>query len=115
MMMLRQISYFALLSLVIDALPFVAAAIYAARPTEGRLALMRPLSLAALFAGAAGTLNGVLNTFHWIYARPEIIGHWGQISLALAETMVPVVFGLTCLTAAWLLVAVGMWRGLREA
>jgi hypothetical protein len=110
----RQISLFALLTLVVDALPLIAGAVYAARPSEGRLALMRPFSLAALFAGTGGTLSGFATGLMGMAATPEMTGRWGAVFAGLSEALVPAVFGLTSLTVAWLLVAVGMWRGVRE-
>lgn len=114
MELLHQIGLFALLTLFIDAIPLVASAIYVARPTEGRLALMRPFSLAGLFAGLAGSLNGLLNVLEGLARTPDMTGRWGPVYGGASEALVPAVFGLTCLTVAWLLVAVGMWRGVRE-
>ena len=48
---LRAAGVVALLSIVIALLPLPAGVAYALRPTEARMALMRPISLAALFAG----------------------------------------------------------------
>lgn len=109
-----QISLFALLTLVIDVLPLIAAAVYVARPTEARLALMRPFSLAGLFAGLAGTLNGLLNGMQWLSRQSDMTGRWSPFFGGVSEALVPAVFGLTCLTVAWLLVAVGTWRAMRE-
>ena len=110
----HQLGLFALVTLVIEAVPLVAAAAYAARPSEGRLALMRPFSLAALFASAAGTLNGFANFLQYLSRMSDMTGRWQSAYAGGAEALVVSVFGLTCLTAAWLLVAVGMWRGVRE-
>jgi hypothetical protein len=114
MELLHQIGPFALLTLFIDAVPLIAAAIYVTRPSEGRLALMRPFSLAGLFAGGAGSLNGFLNVLEGLARTPDMTGRWGHVYGGASEALVPAVFGLTCLTVAWLLVAVGMWRGVRE-
>lgn len=110
----RQISWFALLTLMVNAIPLVAAAAYAARPSEGRLALMRPFSLAALFSGIAGTLSGLVNVFSGMAATSDMAGSWSRVYGGVSEALVQATFGLTCLTLAWLLVAVGMWRGMRE-
>lgn len=114
MELLHQIGAFALLTLLIDAVPLIAAALYVARPSEGRLTLMRPFSLAGLFAGTAGSLNGCLNLLQSLARNPDMAGRWGPVYGGASEALVPAVFGLTCLTVAWLLVAVGMWRGVRE-
>ncbi|MEO8482794.1 MAG: hypothetical protein ABI634_11325 [Acidobacteriota bacterium] len=113
--LLHQIGLFALLTLLIDTVPLIAAASYASRPSEGKLVLMRPFSLAALFAGTAGSLNGLLNMLQGLARTPDMTGRWGPVYGGASEALVPAVFGLTCLTVAWLLVAVGMWRGVREA
>lgn len=110
----REVSVFALLTLLIAAVPLVAAAIYAARPSEGRLALMRPFSLAGIFAALAGTLSGFVNILQGLAASEWPIRQWDRVAAGASESLVPLVFGLTCLTVAWLLVAVGMWRGVRE-
>ena len=112
--MFNQISLFAVLTIVIAAIPLVAGAVYAAWPTEGRLALMRPFSLAALFATTAGTLNGMVHILQGIAATEDMTGRWSRVAGGASEALVPAVFGLTCLTVAWLLAAVGMWRGVRE-
>jgi hypothetical protein len=75
---------------------------------------MRPFSLAGLFAGTAGTLSGCLNMLEGLARTPDMTGRWGPVYGGASEAMVPTVFGLACLTVAWLLVAVGMWRGMRE-
>jgi hypothetical protein len=112
--LLRQANLFALLTLTIDAVPLVAAALYAARPSEARLALMRPLSLAGLFSAAAGTFSGLLHVFRDLASAADTPGLWTRAYGGVSEALVPMVFGLTCLTVAWLLVAAGMWRGVRE-
>lgn len=113
--LLRQIGVFALMSLVLCALPVVVAAIYAARPTEIRLALMRPLSLAALFASLAGTFSGFTNILQGMAASaPMATVGWFRVYGGTSEALVPLVFGFTCLTVAWMLVTIGMWRGIRE-
>jgi hypothetical protein len=115
MELFRQIGLFALLTLVIGAAPLVAGAVYAARPNEARLAVMRPLSLAALFSSVAGTTSGVVHVLQGVAASGTMTAEgWSRASAGMSEALVPVVFGLTCLTVAWLLVAAGMWRGVRE-
>lgn len=115
MELFRQIGWFALLTLVIDVIPLVAAAVYAAWPSERRLALMRPFSLASLFAGLAGTLKGVVTVLAGVAAAPEITEDSRQrIASGLSEALVPAVFGLACLAVAWLLVAAGMSRSAPE-
>ena len=66
---LRHASLFALLSLALAFVPLVMAVVYVFRPTERHLALMRPLSLAGLFAAGAGTVLGLINALMPLWRR----------------------------------------------
>ena len=72
MELLRHAGIFALLSLAIDLVPLVMAAVYVVRPTERNLALMRPLSLAGLFAALAGGILGFLHVLRGIGSTPVL-------------------------------------------
>jgi hypothetical protein len=115
MEMFREAGVFATLTLVIAFVPLGMATAYVIQPTERRLALMRPVSLAGLFAAVTGGTYGFTQVLrgigHTLDAghQPSIGGYAGiahGASLSLAVTTV----GFACLTAAWLLVAVGMSR-----
>jgi hypothetical protein len=58
---LREASIMALLGLLVSTSPLVMGVVFAIRPNERRLALMRPLSLAGLFAGLCSLLVGLAN------------------------------------------------------
>ena len=107
--MLRQASLFALLTLVIDVVPLVMAVVYVIRPTERHLALMRPLSLAAVFAALGNTFLGLANVLVYFsrHPTPPTPNH---LAAQLAETTVVPFVSFACLSAAWLLVAFGMRR-----
>jgi hypothetical protein len=98
-----------LLSMVVGALPLGVGVAYAIRPTETRLSLMRPLSLAALFAALCGSLSGVLNVL-----RPVGIGETTLDSkltaLGFAEALVPLFVAFGLLTVAWLCADYGLSR-----
>jgi hypothetical protein len=112
--MFQAISLFALLTIIVGVLPFAIAVMYAVRPTERRLALLRPVSLASIFAALAGTLGGFVSILRGIGATGTFSGEiFARVSVGLAEALVPVFLGFGWLTAAWLLVAVGMWRAER--
>jgi hypothetical protein len=108
--MFREFSVFAKLTIVVAIAAFGLAVAYAFRPTEQKLVLMRPVSLAAIFATISGLLGGWIVVLQGIAAPPD--GHLPVLamSLGIAETLTVgfVCFGL--LAAAWLLVAVGMQR-----
>jgi hypothetical protein len=99
----------ALIGTFMGLLPLGYGILYAWRPSEQRLAVMRPLSLAAIFASIHATALGVVNFFRWVASRgesplapPALIG--------LSESFVPIAFAFGCLMLAWLCVAIGMSR-----
>lgn len=83
---------------------------YAVSPTEQRLALMRPLSLAAIFAAVSGTSVGLLHVFRAIGMSESPPTLSRVAAIGIAESLVPLFFGFGCLTVAWLCVALGLWR-----
>ena len=110
MSMLRQASLFALLTLIVGFVPLIMAVVYLIRPTERHLALMRPLSLAGLFAAIAGGVVGFMNVLALIWTRELTADTYRVMAVGAAESLVPVLVGFASLTVAWLLVAVGMGR-----
>lgn len=105
---LRAAGVVALLSIVIALLPLPAGVAYALRPTEARMALMRPISLAALFAGLAGFLSGIISMLRvvWLSETEQSI----KLAVGLAESLVPLFVACGCLTVAWLCAALGVRR-----
>jgi hypothetical protein len=109
--MLRQAGIVSLLSLAIGFAPLAMAVAYFVRPTERRLALMRPLTLAGLFAALTGGATGYLHLFRNYGIAPEFSDDLHRrMATGAAESLVPVAVGFTCLTVSWLLVAAGMSR-----
>ncbi len=106
---LTHSSIVGLLSMVVTLLPLAAGIGYAVRPTEQRLALMRPLSLSGIFAGLCGLLAGLLSTLRLIGVSPSPVPH-AIIAIATAEALVPLFLAFGCLTVAWLCVALGLRR-----
>ena len=98
----------ALVSILISFLPLIAAAAYLFRPSEQRLAMMRPLSLAGIFAGLNGSTLGAINTLRGRWLEPPHDGRF--LAIAAAESIVPLYVSFSCLMLAWLLVAAGMRR-----
>ena len=56
--LLGQVSLFAKLTMAVAIVAFGLAVAYVFRPTEQKLVLMRPVSLAAIFATVSGLLGG---------------------------------------------------------
>jgi hypothetical protein len=90
--------------------PFVMAVVYLIRPTERHLALMRPLSLAGLFAAIAGAVLGFINVLSVAWTRELTAETYRVMAVGAAESLVTVFVCFASLAAAWLLVAVGMTR-----
>ena len=110
MEMLREAGLFARLTLAIGFVPLIMAVVYVFRPTERNLALMRPLSLAGLFSAITGCVIGFINVLRFVWTRELTAKTYQVMAVGAAESLVPVFVGFACLTAAWLLVAVGMGR-----
>ena len=59
--MLGHASIMARVSLLVTLFPLAAGVAYLVRPTEQRLALMRPISLVGIFSGLTGAVLGLMN------------------------------------------------------
>jgi hypothetical protein len=85
------------------------AILYVIRPTEAKLALMRPFSLAAIFSAISSAAAGVATVLRGLAASgpnpnmPSVLMGW-------SETIVPIYVAFSFLGVAWLLVAVGVHR-----
>lgn len=99
------------LGMLVSLGPLAVALLYAYKPTERRLGLMRPLSLAAVFGGLASFTSGVVAVMTGISATGQITPHtWRMMVLGGAETFVALFVTFAALTIAWLLVTLGMRR-----
>ena len=108
--MLRQMGLAAIVSMFMGIVPLGFGLLYAVRPTEQRLALMRPLSLAAIFAAIHGTSLGIVNAFVYVANRPDVSFTTPGVLVGIAEALVTLAFDFGCLMLAWICVAVGQWR-----
>ena len=107
--LLTQAGLVTLVSLFLPLVPMGMGIAYAIKPTEQRLALMRPLSLAGIFAAIGSSVLGVANVFQsmGMQATPAFTA---AVASGLSEALVALFVGLGCLTIGWLAVAVGMRR-----
>jgi hypothetical protein len=108
--MLRNMGLVSLFSLLLAFTPFVMAVAYVVRPNERRLALMRPLSLAGLFAALTGTTVGFVNVLVGLARHGFNAETYAISAIGSAEALVPLFVGFGCLTVAWLMIAAGMGR-----
>src|SRR5262245_2006786 len=90
MQALTNASVFAKLGLLIGLAPMAMGIAYAIRPSERRLAMMRPLSLASIFAALSSMLAGVIAILMAIGADsdPSAVA-WRRGTVGLAESLVP--------------------------
>lgn len=107
--LIRTPSGIGLLGMAVAVATVTVAIAYAYRPNERQLAMIRPLSLATIFAalcsfavGIATVLEGLGNT------RPPV--GWNDVALGASEAFVPLFAAFGCLTIAWISVAIGMRR-----
>lgn len=108
---LGHTSLFTKFGLLVSVAPLVVGIVYAIRPTERNLALMRPMSLAGIFAAISSLLLGMANALEAISrsAGDSAAGFKPAASM-LAEAMIPSFVGFACLTVAWLCVAAAIRR-----
>ena len=106
---IRQASIFQLLGILVSVAPLVIGMVFAIRPTEQRLSLMRPLSLAGIFAAICSLMLGLANALRAV-SRTDAVEPTSLrfAALVLSEAVVPAFVAFACLTLAWLCVAVGM-------
>ena len=98
----------AMLGALVCAAPMVVGAMFAYRPSEKLLALMRPLTIAAVFTAISNTMLGLANTFVYVSRRPDVASN--VVAAQLAETTVVPFVSFGCLAVAWLFVTLGTRR-----
>src|SRR5918912_297801 len=104
-----QASLASLLAMLVSITPMVMGIVYAWRPNEQRLALMRPLSLAGIFAALANVCLGLVNALVYVgRVGPSDTAPLRIASQGIAEALVMPFVAFACLTVGWLAVAIGM-------
>jgi hypothetical protein len=109
MELVRTLGPMALLSTCVGFLPLAIGVVYALRPTEQRLTLIRTSSLATVFAVLSSAALGIVFGLHFI-ARREPGSLTPGVAVGFADALVPLFIGFGCLTVAWLCVTIGLWR-----
>ena len=106
---LGNASIVARLSMLVSIFPLGAGLAYVLRPSEQRLALMRPVSLAGLFAALSGAVIGAINVLRGIWMAEGAVD-WRIVAIGSAESLVTLFLAFSSLTVAWLCVAAGLLR-----
>jgi hypothetical protein len=108
---LSQAGVVAIFGMLVSLLPLAVGAAYMFRPSERRLSVMRPLSLATIFAALNTFLSGLAGVLRTL---PRAAGPTGYdvvwLSHGLIESITPMFVAFGFLTAAWLCVAAGIRR-----
>ncbi len=107
--MLDNASIVARLSMLVSIFPLGAGVAYVLRPSEQRLALVRPISLAGLYGALTGTVTGAINVLRSIWTSQGPVD-WSVVAVGSAESLVTLLLAFGSLTVAWLCVAVGLRR-----
>jgi hypothetical protein len=99
--------------LLLGGLALWVAGSFAWRPGERKLGILRPLSVATVFATLAGIFSGFGATMHNVTTNPE----WSQspelhliVMTGIGESLANAILGFGMLTVAWILATVGMRR-----
>ena len=87
--------------------PMVLGGWFAFRPSERLLGLMRPLTLAAVFAAISNTMLGIVNQLVYISSKPAPLPV-NLLAAQMAENLVIICVSFGCLSVAWLFVTIGM-------
>ena len=82
---------------------------YAIRPTERKLALMRPLSLASIFAAVCSFTNGIATVLRGVAASGPTMD-MSRVYMGISDTLIALFVANAFLAVAWLLVTVGLRR-----
>jgi hypothetical protein len=83
---------------------------YALRPTEAKLMVMRPLSLASIFAAVCSTSVGTATALKHAADSKLTADGLTVMTAGLSEAFVPLFAAFAFLAVAWLLVAFGLRR-----
>ena len=109
MQVIANAGVMAIASMLVGVLPLTMGIVFAIWPNEQRLTLMRPLSLATVFASVSGVALGFINELVFI-SRSAMTTFTPQIAHGTAESLMTLFTGFGCLTVAWLCVTIGLWR-----
>ena len=88
---------------------------FAWNPSERKLGLVRPLSVALVFLSVAGTAAGIAATMTYVTRVPEFATDPKLpliVLTGIGESITPLILGFTILTTVWLTVTLGLRRQL---
>jgi hypothetical protein len=106
----KQLGLAAFAGLIVTAVPLLLGMAFAVWPNERWLSLIRPLTIAGIFAAVANVFGALANTFIALarVAPTDPIGQ--RMVVMLTEVSIVAFISFVFLSAAWLCVAIGMRR-----
>lgn len=111
MRLFGHVTYASMLGLLLCMVPLLAGSRYAIRPSERLLALMRPLTVGAVFSAICtfvlALANGCVDISVMSSLDPQAIR---SVAAVLTERLAPVMASFASLAVAWFFVAIGMQR-----
>lgn len=101
------------LVLLLGSATLVTGVLFARRPDERRMAVIRALTVATVFSTFTALASNVATVMYTVPQHPE----WSKsadlhliVMTGLGESLTPVILGTALLTLTWLVAAVGMRR-----
>ena len=110
MRLFGHVTFASMLGLLLCMVPLLAGAWYALRPSERLLALMRPLTVGAVFAAICTFVLALANgcvDISMSSLEPQAIR---LVAAGFTELLAPVMASFASLAVAWFFVAIGMRR-----
>lgn len=105
----REASLLSLFALLVNVAPMLLGIAIAVRPQERWLVLMRPLTLAGVFAAVSGIFLALMNlSIGLTRASDESVR--AALAPGMAESSLLAFLAFGCLTVAWLGVTIGLRR-----
>ncbi len=105
-------SHASMLGLLLCAVPALAGAWFALRPSERLLTVMQPLTLGAVFSALCTFVLAIANGFVAISMMSGLdLPSVRVVGAVFMEGLAPVVASFASLAVAWFFVAIGMRRG----
>jgi hypothetical protein len=99
--------------LLFGAITLLASALFAGKPSEAKVAFIRAMSVATIFATAAAVASSIAAVMSNVPNHPE----WSKspeihliVMTGIGESMASAILGFAMLALAWLVTAVGVRR-----
>lgn len=99
--------------LILGIVSLVVAGSFAWRPTERKLGLIRPLSVATVFLSLTGTFTGLAATMIHVTTLPKFAESPKlplYLMMGIGESISSVILGFGILSVVWILAAFGLRR-----